>query len=79
MNPKIGETYNTSGFGNIHNIDAVKICILLEEFLPNKPKGIINFQDLITFVRDRPGHDEEYSLNTPIEIKKLRLGTKRNV
>ena len=70
MDPKIGETYKISGFGKIHNIDVVKkICILLEEFLPNKPKGVINFQDLITFVRDRPGHDEEYSLNTSMRLK----------
>ena len=72
MNPKIGETYNISGCGNIHNIDVVKkICILLEELLPNKPKDIINYQDLITFVKDRPGHDEEYNLNTSLKLKNL--------
>jgi len=31
--------------------------ILLEELAPKKPAGVENYRDLITFVKDRPGHD----------------------
>ena len=39
------------------------ICELLEELVPNKPNHIKYYEDLITFVKDRPGHDVRYSLD----------------
>ena len=39
------------------------ICELLEELVPNKPEGITNYKDLITFVKDRPGHDVRYAID----------------
>ncbi len=39
------------------------ICSLLEELVPNKPEGISNYTDLITFVKDRPGHDLRYAID----------------
>ena len=39
------------------------ICSLLEELVPNKPAGVESYQDLITFVKDRPGHDVRYAID----------------
>lgn len=55
---KNGETYNVGGENEMRNIDVVKkICILLEELHPVKPKGVGLYFDLIRFVKDRSGHD----------------------
>lgn len=60
-----GETYNV-GANNEHcNLDIVKrICTLLEEMVPVKPASVMCYEDLITFVTDRPGHDLRYGLDT---------------
>ena len=61
----IGETYNIGGNNEKSNIDVVcSICSLMEEFLPNKPKHIDKYEDLIGYVNDRPGHDLRYALDT---------------
>ena len=61
---KIGETYNIGGHNEQQNIEVVRgICTLLEELAPNKPEGLKNYADLITFVQDRPGHDMRYAIN----------------
>ena len=61
---KVGETYNIGGHNEHTNIDVVhSICSLLEELVPNKPEGISNYTDLITFVKDRPGHDLRYAID----------------
>ena len=60
----VGETYNIGGHNEKANIEVVKtICTLLEELVPNKPKGIAQYQDLITYVTDRPGHDVRYAID----------------
>ncbi|WP_045494460.1 dTDP-glucose 4,6-dehydratase [Vibrio hyugaensis] len=60
----IGETYNIGGHNEKANIDVVKsICEILEELVPNKPEGITHYQDLITYVKDRPGHDVRYAID----------------
>lgn len=60
----VGETYNIGGHNEQKNIDVVKaICELLEELVPNKPEGIAQYQDLITYVTDRPGHDLRYAID----------------
>ncbi|MFW1926759.1 dTDP-glucose 4,6-dehydratase [Acinetobacter ursingii] len=60
----VGETYNIGGHNEKQNIDVVKaICNLLEELAPNKPEGVANYQDLITYVTDRPGHDLRYAID----------------
>ncbi|OQW99494.1 MAG: dTDP-glucose 4,6-dehydratase [Desulfobacteraceae bacterium IS3] len=57
-----GETYNIGGRCEMHNIDVVRmICDLLDEITPQtngKPR-----RDLITFVKDRPGHDLRYAID----------------
>jgi dTDP-glucose 4,6-dehydratase len=61
---EVGETYNIGGHNEKANIEVVKtICSLLEEFVPNKPKGVEQYQDLITYVTDRPGHDVRYAID----------------
>lgn len=61
---EIGETYNIGGHNEKANIEVVKtICALLEEFRPNKPEGINSYESLITYVKDRPGHDVRYAID----------------
>ncbi|MCQ4257927.1 dTDP-glucose 4,6-dehydratase [Stutzerimonas stutzeri] len=61
---KVGETYNIGGHNEQKNIDVVRgICALLEELAPQKPAGIERFEDLVTFVKDRPGHDLRYAID----------------
>lgn len=69
---KVGETYNIGGHNEKQNIDVVKtICALLEELAPNKPKSVRKYQDLITYVKDRPGHDLRYAIDASKIAKEL--------
>lgn len=61
---EIGETYNIGGHNEKANIEVVRtICALLEELVPNKPQGVARYEDLITYVKDRPGHDVRYAID----------------
>lgn len=61
---EVGETYNIGGHNEKANIEVVKtICSLLEEFVPNKPDGVERYIDLISYVKDRPGHDVRYAID----------------
>jgi len=58
---RVGETYNVGGLNEKTNIDIVRgICRLLDEFRPD-PAG--PRERLITFVKDRPGHDRRYAID----------------
>ena len=58
---KLGETYNIGGWNEQANIDIVKIvCALLDELRPD-PAG--KYERLITYVKDRPGHDRRYAID----------------
>lgn len=60
----IGETYNIGGHNEKTNLEVVRtICSLLEELVPNKPQGVYRYEDLITYVKDRPGHDLRYAID----------------
>ncbi|SNY78289.1 dTDP-glucose 4,6-dehydratase [Enterobacter sp. CC120223-11] len=60
----VGETYNIGGHNERKNIDVVRtVCALLEELVPHKPEGVERYEDLITFVTDRPGHDVRYAID----------------
>ncbi|MFW1945800.1 dTDP-glucose 4,6-dehydratase [Acinetobacter guillouiae] len=58
----VGETYNIGGHNEKQNIEVVKtICNILDELKPqanNQP-----YETLITFVKDRPGHDLRYAID----------------
>lgn len=61
---EVGETYNIGGHNEKTNLEVVEtICDLLEELAPKKPEGVKNYRDLITFVKDRPGHDARYAID----------------
>ena len=59
---KVGETYNIGGNNEIKNIDIVKtICQKMNKLTPRTQGG--NYEDLITYVTDRPGHDFRYAID----------------
>ncbi|ROR98337.1 dTDP-glucose 4,6-dehydratase [Raoultella terrigena] len=59
-----GETYNIGGHNERKNIDVVRtICAILDKVVEQKPGNISHFADLVTFVKDRPGHDLRYAID----------------
>jgi dTDP-glucose 4,6-dehydratase len=59
----VGETYNIGGHNERRNLDVVHtICRTLKE-AGEAPAGGGRFEDLITFVKDRPGHDTRYAID----------------
>ncbi len=61
---EVGETYNIGGHNEKRNLEVVHtLCDLLEELAPSKPQGLARYRDLITFVKDRPGHDRRYAID----------------
>ncbi|MFQ3192736.1 MAG: dTDP-glucose 4,6-dehydratase [Paraglaciecola sp.] len=65
----VGETYNIGGHNEKQNIEVVNtICDLLEELVPENSHSIAGgsdkgFKGLITYVKDRPGHDVRYAID----------------
>ena len=58
----VGETYNIGGHNEKQNIEVVKtICKILDELKP-QANGL-EYESLITFVKDRPGHDLRYAID----------------
>jgi len=57
-----GSTYNVGGRNEVQNIDVVRnLCQLLDEFQPQSP--VTPHEKLITYVKDRPGHDRRYAID----------------
>jgi len=72
LNANIGETYNIGGNNEIQNIEVVKkVCDILDKLVPSKLNGISSFKELISYVKDRPGHDVRYAINPNKIIKDL--------
>ena len=68
-NGKTGDTYNIGGFNEWKNIDLVKLmCKLMDEKLGNTPDSS---EQLITYVKDRPGHDRRYAIDASKINKEL--------
>lgn len=58
---RVGETYNIGGWNEKTNLEIVHtICALLDEL---KPDAAGSYQRLITYVKDRPGHDRRYAID----------------
>jgi len=58
----VGETYNIGGRNEKANIEVVRtICSTLDELQPDDP--IVPHEELITYVKDRPGHDRRYAID----------------
>ncbi len=59
---RIGETYNIGGHNEKTNLEVVHtLCALLDELLPDSAHR--PHENLITFVKDRPGHDLRYAID----------------
>ena len=59
---KPGETYNVGGNNEVKNIDLVeKLCELMDELASDLP--VSPSKELITFVKDRAGHDRRYAID----------------
>lgn len=59
---RLGETYNIGGHNEKMNLDVVHtICDLVDEFRPDKKAG--SRRRLISYVKDRPGHDKRYAID----------------
>lgn len=57
---RLGETYNIGGSNERNNLEVVRaVCDILDELRP----GTGNRRDLITYVKDRPGHDRRYAID----------------
>ena len=66
---KIGSTYNIGGRFEIKNIDLVNlICNYFDKI---KPQQNMKYSELITFVKDRLGHDQRYSVNNKKILNEL--------
>jgi dTDP-glucose 4,6-dehydratase len=64
---RVGETYNIGGNNERQNIELVRtLCKLMDQLHP--PAVHKSYQELITFVTDRPGHDLRYAID-PTKIK----------
>lgn len=60
----VGETYNIGGHNEKQNIEVVRaVCGLLDDLRPSTHDGIKKYEELITFVKDRPGHDIRYAID----------------
>jgi dTDP-glucose 4,6-dehydratase len=69
-NGRVGETYNIGGNSERANIDVVTaICDLVDEMRPRTAGG--PRRDLITYVKDRPGHDRRYAINASKLFREL--------
>ncbi|HPR02233.1 MAG TPA: dTDP-glucose 4,6-dehydratase, partial [Saprospiraceae bacterium] len=62
---RIGETYNIGGHHEMRNIDLVRmLCLIMDELLDREPGTSAK---LITYVKDRPGHDARYAID-PLKL-----------
>ena len=64
-----GETYNIGGFNEWQNIDLIKLLCKLMDSKLNRENG--SSEKLITFVKDRPGHDLRYAIDAGKVNKEL--------
>tara|TARA_Y100000741_G_scaffold352402_1_gene324463 strand:+ start:237 stop:1277 length:1041 start_codon:yes stop_codon:yes gene_type:complete len=75
---KIGETYNFGGNNQKTNLDIVnKICDILDEQKPSE--SINSYKSLIEYVKDRPGHDFKYAIDTSKMKKDFNWSPKENL
>ncbi len=59
---RVGDTYNIGGWNEKTNLEVVQaICAILDELRPNA--SITHHSSLITYVKDRPGHDRRYAID----------------
>ena len=67
-----GETYNIGGNNQKTNLEVVKtVCKILDNSVAQHPENIRKYEELITFVKDRPGHDYRYAIDASKIYKEL--------
>ena len=69
LNGSVGETYNIGGENELTDIKLVNILCEKMAFRENKPKDY--YKKLITFVKNRPGHDRRYAIDCSKMKKEL--------
>lgn len=70
---RVGETYNIGGHNEKTNLEVVKtICAILDDLVPEHPDGVGRYEELISFVVDRPGHDQRYAIDAGKIQRELR-------
>jgi dTDP-glucose 4,6-dehydratase len=58
---RVGEVYNIGGNAEMKNLDVVRtLCATLDDA---RPRASGSYADLVTFVKDRPGHDRRYAID----------------
>ena len=58
---RLGETYNVGGWNEMANLEIVRtLCALLDEL---RPSAAGSYARLVTYVKDRPGHDRRYAID----------------
>jgi dTDP-glucose 4,6-dehydratase len=73
---RVGETYNIGGHNERTNLEVVQtICRILDELRPHEAGS---YSDLITFVADRPGHDQRYAIDATKLETELGWKTQEN-
>jgi len=61
---EVGETYNIGGHNEKQNIEVVKtVCAILDELVPSQLPNVGRYEELITYVTDRAGHDVRYAID----------------
>ena len=74
---KVGETYNIGGNNEIKNIDIVMtICKKMDQLVPRTNSE--KYENLITYVTDRPGHDFRYAIDASKIRNKLNWQPKES-
>jgi dTDP-glucose 4,6-dehydratase len=59
---RVGETYNVGGGCEKQNLEVVQeVCAVIEELRPSSGRA---YRDLVTFIKDRPGHDRRYAIDS---------------
>jgi dTDP-glucose 4,6-dehydratase len=59
---KVGETYNIGGCSEKKNLEIVaSVCSIMDQLRPHDP--VVPHKNLISFVKDRPGHDRRYAID----------------
>jgi dTDP-glucose 4,6-dehydratase len=64
---RVGETYNVGGWNEKANLEVVRtLCDILDELVPPATchLPLTTYRSLITFVKDRPGHDRRYAIDS---------------
>ncbi len=68
----VGETYNIGGHNEVQNIEVVKtVCSILDRAMPSIYNNIDKYEELISYVDDRAGHDARYAIDATKIADKL--------